>query len=152
MAWEDEELAAYERKRTEANERNLLSVQRNRMLEEQHEKQWIALRTEILETFQLLNEKAGRIITQSRTHQVYELRIQREDREELQAEYDAETRAVTFTSESNSFDEISFGLTVHPVQGNDRLVWSTIGKNSEDLSKEQVSKNIVSKFLRVATF
>ena len=151
MTWEDDELAGYEERRITAKQRDMLSVQRNSLLEGRHNQEWLALRTGVQTRLELLNQRAGREITKSLTPRVPELRIRREDGVELKAEYIPATRTVTFSCEALPFGEKSYELTVCMIEGNDTVAWRAIQKNPEIVSRENIVKEVVTSFLHAGT-
>ena len=148
MTWEDVELAEYERRRAAKLQRDELSTQRNNLLEGRNKHEWMDLRSEVLKRFQYLNERSGRPLTESQTVRDIELYLRREDGEELRATYDMATKTVTFTSEAEPFAKMAYELVVRPIDGKDTLVWRTVDSKSENMPKEAIAKEIVTRFLR----
>jgi hypothetical protein len=151
MAWEDDELAGYEERQVAASQYTALSSKTISLLEQRHTQEWLALRSDVLDLFHIINQKASRDITTSLTPRVSELWIRREDGVDLKARYVAETKTATFSCEAPPFEEISFELAVRPVDGAPAVVWRTVGARPETISRDAATKQIVSSFLHAGT-
>ena len=150
MAWGDA-LAEYERGRVVKSQKDELSTQRNKLLETRHNHEWIALRQEFLNRFDIVNKRADRKVMESLSIRANALHIRREDREELKAEYKPETKTVTFSCEATPLLERSYELIVRPVEGNDTVVWRAVDNKPgsvEIVSKEDIARQIITGFLR----
>jgi hypothetical protein len=148
MSWEDNELAEYEERQVAASHRNAFPAKTISLLEQRHSQEWHTLRTEILNHFHIINEKALRDITTSLSPRPSEMWIRREDGVDLRARYVAETKTATFSCEAHPFDEISFELAVRPVDGNPAVVWRTVGARPETVPRDEIIREVISSFLR----
>jgi hypothetical protein len=151
MSWEDDELAEYEERQVAASQRNAFSAKTISLLEQRHIQEWHALRTEVLDRFHIINEKALRDVTTSLTPRPSELWIRREDGVELRARYVGEKKTATFSCEAPPFVEISFELAVRPVNGAAAVVWRTVGARPETVPRDEITREVISSFLRAGT-
>src|ERR1700722_1259604 len=151
MSWEEEELAEYEGRQGLASQRNAFSAKTVSLLEQHHIQEWHALRAAVLDRFHIINEKALRDVTTSLAPRVSELWIRREDGVDLRARYVSETKTATFSCDAPPFVEISFELAVRPVNGIAAVVWRTVGPRPETVPREEVTREVISSFLRAGT-
>jgi len=151
MSWEDDELAEYEERQVAASQRSALSAKTVSLLEQRHSQEWLALRTEMLDRLHIINEKALRDVTTSLTSRISELWIRREDGVNLKARYVAETKTATFCCDALPFVDLSFELAVRPVNGTAAVVWRTVGPRPETASRDEITKEVISSFLRAGT-
>lgn len=147
MAWERDVLAAYEHNKARAEAQDRVRTQRTQMIDERHEKEWMALREALTNRCIELNACAGRTILEQTDRRAHSVMIKREDGNVLRGEYSTKTHSVVFTSETLVFVDDNYEVTVRPINGKDTVVWFHQEKKSLH-SAEEVSRTVIAKFLR----
>jgi len=123
MAWEDDALGDYEKKKKRKEDMSKLSSQRLSLVEGNASRMRNELRQAITDKCKELNQKSGRELLKSVDPHTATLEIRREDGAKLMAAFDSASKVATFSSDSFLFGTRKYEVTSRPVDGNERAVW-----------------------------
>jgi hypothetical protein len=142
MAWEDEELAAYEPKRAMAVEEKARADAKVELLARQLPLQWKALREILAIRCESLNDRAGRTILRTIAPNLDGLEIAREDNTKIEVHFDSVTKRIKFTGKLLGYDR-EYELMVVNYNGVDTTAWyspTTLStEQPDDLAKLMIS-------------
>lgn len=146
MAWEDDALGDYEKKKKRKEDESKLSSQRLSLVEGNAPRMWNELRQAITGKCKELNQKAGRELLKSVDPHTANLDIRREDGERLMAAFDSASKIVTFSSDSFLFGTRKYEVTSRPIDGNEHAVWFELDERDIE-TQDSIVSTIVRRFL-----
>jgi hypothetical protein len=142
MAWEDDELSAYEPKRAKAVEEKTKADGRVELLARQLPLQWKALREILAIRCESLNDRAGRTILRAVTLSLDAVVISREDNTKIEVQFDSAAKTMKFSGKPLGYDR-EYELVVQTQNGVDITAWfspTTLStEQPDDLAKLMLS-------------
>jgi hypothetical protein len=148
MAWEDEELEAYENNKKKAAAANTLAQQRNTLLSQNRSTKWTELRAEFNKIVKAINEKAERVVISSTSPIHDEIRLVREDGVKLDGDWTINTCKAKFHCDQYLEADRAYKLTVRIINGNDAVVWIPLRGSNQPETSESIAKLLLSNFIR----
>jgi HEAT repeat protein len=146
LTWEEEELAAYEPKRTKAVEEQQRAAAMAALLQRQLPLQWKALREIINIRCESINAKAGRAILRSVDPNPDHMEIRREDDQKIEVLFEPEKKQVTFSGKAFGYNR-EYELIVQTYDFVDTTVWFSKGTLATE-QPDYIAKSMLSVFLR----
>jgi hypothetical protein len=140
--WEEEELAAYEPKRSQAVDEKQRADACLELLARQLPLQWKALREIMCIRCESLNDKAGRSVLRAVSIDHDSLEVSREDNQKIEVRFDSATKKIKFIGKALSYDR-EYELAVQSYNGVDSTAWyspTTLStEQPDDLAKLMLS-------------
>ncbi len=142
LTWEEEELAAYEPKRTRAVEELRRAEAKMALLTRQLPLQWKALREILVIRCESVNARARRTVLRAFAQGQDCLEIRREDDSKIQITFEADKKKVTFSGQVLVYDR-EYELIVLTYNEVDTTVWyshaTLANEQPDDLAKSMIS-------------
>ena len=142
LTWEEEELAAYEPKRSKAVEEQRRAEAKRALLARQLPHQWKALREILVIRCESVNARARRTVLRAFAQGQDCLEIRREDESKIQINFEVDKKKVTFSGKVLVYDR-EYELIVQTYNDVDTTVWyshaTLTNEQPDDLAKSMIS-------------
>lgn len=147
MAWEDDELTAWNENVKKKQQSDELTLRRHELLKMNASTVWMNLRQVFSEKCLAVSRKAGRDVLKSTDHHANELKIQREDGAIFQGSYSPDRRTISFSS--NSCEPCTRNYTIDIYTENSKDFVAIIDQMTKrQASNEDIASLLLSNFLR----